>query len=68
MTINYLKIHRDVLRRLYQIDKSQDYLSRKLGIGRSTIWRLSKEKEISMSNFLKIINWLDKDISEYVKI
>jgi len=68
MTIDYLKIHRHILKRLNQINKSQDCFAKKLKIGRSTIWRLSQKKEISMTNFLKIINWLDADLKDYIII
>lgn len=61
------RMHRDILRRLNKIGKSQEYLADKLGMGRSTIWRLSKNKEISTDNFLKIVEWLDEPIMKYIK-
>lgn len=66
MRINHKKMHKDILKRLNAIGKSQDFLSKKLEIGRSTIWRLSKGKEISTTNFFKIIEWLDNGIEEYI--
>lgn len=66
MTINHKRMHKDILKRLNSIEKSQDYLAKKLSIGRSTIWRLSHGKEISTTNFFKIIKWLDNGINKYI--
>lgn len=61
-------MHTHLVRRLNSINKSQDYISKKLGIGRSTIWRLSKGKEISTSNLFKILTWLDNGVMPYMII
>lgn len=68
MKINYQKIHKDILKRLNAINKSQDYLAKKINIGRSTIWRISHKKEISTSNLFKILTWLDNGIEPYIII
>lgn len=59
-------MHRDIIKRLNDIEKPQDYLAKKLSIGRSTIWRLSHGKEISTTNFFKLITWLDNGIGKYI--
>lgn len=66
MEINYKRIYRDIIIKLSKENKSQVILSKELQMGRSTIWRLSKNKEISTSNFFKIIEWLGKGIEHYL--
>lgn len=65
--LDTIKMHSDIIRRLNSINKPQHYLTKKLGIGRSTFWRLSKQHELKVNTFLKLVNWLDKDINEYIK-
>ena len=67
MKINHQMMHRDIVRRLNSINKPQSHLAKRLEIGRSTIWRLNKGKEISTTNFFKIIAWLDNGIEKYIK-
>lgn len=55
-----------MVKRLNSINKSQDFISKKLGMGRSTFWRLNNGKEISTTNFFKIITWLDNGIEKYI--
>jgi predicted DNA-binding transcriptional regulator AlpA len=64
--INSKKMHRDILIRLNSIKKPQKHLTTKLGIARSTFWRLSKDKEITTNTFLKLVEWLDKGFEEYI--
>lgn len=66
MKLNTSKMHRDILRRLNTIKKPQRYLYEKLGVARSTFWRLGQGKEITVDTFLKLAEWLDKDINEYI--
>lgn len=66
MKFNHQKMHRDIVVRLASINKSQEYIAKKMGIGRTTIWRLSYGKEIKPSTFLKIVEWLDKPIENYI--
>tara|TARA_R110000823_G_scaffold278258_1_gene396695 strand:+ start:2208 stop:2414 length:207 start_codon:yes stop_codon:yes gene_type:complete len=64
--INSKKMHRHILIRLNSIKKPQRHLTEKLGIGRSTFWRLSKDKDITTNTFLKLVEWLDKGFEEYI--
>ncbi|WNH10018.1 hypothetical protein [Thalassobellus suaedae] len=66
MTIDHQRMYRDIVVKLAKIDKSQDALSKELEISRSTIWRLSKSKEISTNNFFKIIEWIDQGFERYL--
>lgn len=61
------RMHTEVLRRLNAINKPQIYLCRRLNIGRSTLWRLGNGDCITVETFLKIVSWLDEDVSKYIK-
>ena len=60
-------MHSDILKRLNAIKKPQRYITDKLGISRSTFWRLSTGQDISMETFLTLINWLEKEPNRYIK-
>lgn len=68
MRLNTKRMHGDILRRLSSIDKPQKYLTSKLGISRATFWRLGQGKEITVSTFLTLVKWLDKDANYYISI
>ena len=64
------KMHKDILKRLNSINKPQRYLTEKLGVARSTMWRLGQGKDITVSTFLILAEWLDdgiQDINKYIK-
>ena len=60
-------MHSDILKRLNAIKKPQRYITDKLGISRSTFWRLSTGQEITMETFLTLITWLEKEPNRYIK-
>ena len=60
-------MHKDILIRLNKIKKPQNYLTKKLNISRSTFWRLSQNKDITMQNFLILVHWLEYDPIRYIK-
>lgn len=60
-------MHTDILRRLNAIKKPQCYLAKKLNVARSTFWRLSKGKDITVNTFLILTEWLDNDLERYIK-
>lgn len=62
------KIHADILKRLNKIKKPQRHLTTKLGVSRATFWRLSQGHELKVNTFLKLVNWLEKDVNDYLKI
>jgi len=71
--VSYLdtkKIHKDILIRLIKIEKPQKYLTEKIGISRATFWRLSKGEahELKVGTLLKLVDWLEKDITHYIKL
>lgn len=60
------KMHRDILKRLNEIDKPRYYLGDKLGISVTVFQRMNNQKHITMKSFLVLLKWLDKDASEYI--
>ena len=60
-------MHSDILKRLNAIKKPQRYITDKLGISRSTFWRLSTGQDITMETFLTLITWLEKEPNRYIK-
>jgi hypothetical protein len=60
-------MHKDILIRLNAIKKPQRYLTEKLKINRSTFWRLSQNKDITMHTFLTLVHWLEKEPNRYIK-
>lgn len=67
MLLNTALMHNDIVRKLYAIEKPQRYLTEKLKISRSTLFRMSRNKELTMTTFLTLITWLDKCPSRYIK-
>jgi predicted DNA-binding protein (UPF0251 family) len=64
-TLNIKKLHQDILVKLFQVEKTQEYLAEKLGFGRSVFWRLSKQKPITFETFFKFVEWLDENPETY---
>lgn len=60
-------LHTDILKRLNAIKKPQRHLPQRLGVQRSTLYRLSIGREITMGTFLKLLHWLDEDSNRYIK-
>ena len=60
------KLDKDVRKRLEQEAKPQNYLTEHLGIARSTFWRIYQGKKITMDVFLKLMQWLEADLNEYI--
>ena len=60
-------MHSDILKRLNAIKKPQKYLTDKLGISRATFWRLSTGNDITIQTFLKLVTWLEKEPTRYIK-
>lgn len=59
-------LHTRILQRLNAIDKSQRELPGRLNINRSTLFRMSKNKTITMETFLNVIHWLDEDPNKFI--
>ena len=60
-------MHKDILKRLNAIKKPQQHLTKKINVARSTFWRISQNKDITMNTFLKLVHWLEHDPSRYIK-
>lgn len=67
MILDTKKMHIDIIKRLNKIKKPQRYLTDKLGIARSTFWRLSQGHELKVTTFLKLVEWMDEPIEKYLK-
>lgn len=66
MKLDTVKMHSDILKRLNSIGRPQRYLTKKLGVSRATFWRLSQGHELKVNTFLKLVEWLEKDINRYI--
>lgn len=66
MQLNTKKMHKDILKRLNAINKPQRYLTDKLGVARSTFWRLGLGRDVTVNTFLKLVQWLDEDVNRYI--
>ena len=66
LKVDAIRLHSDILARLNRLGKPQRYFSEKLKISRSVLFRLSVGHEMSLDTFLKIVNWLDRDINDYI--
>lgn len=64
--LNVKKLHKDVIKRLNELNRPQRDLPEKINVSRATLWRLSKEKDITIETFLKLINWLDYAPERYI--
>jgi len=41
--------------------------AKSIGIAHTTIYRIQNEKEITMTTFIKVLNWLNKNSLYYIK-
>ena len=54
------------LRVKYQLEgKSERQALKDIGISRSTLWRIEVNKNITMSTFLKCVNYIGKPVDRY---
>lgn len=67
MTVDYDKMHTDIVRKLNRLNVSQRQASEKIGISRATIFRVYKQKPILLETYIKITDWLEQDLDYYIK-
>ncbi len=67
MKLNNQKLFSDVLRKLNRLNKSQRHLPDTIGVKRSTLWRLGRNKTITMETFLKLVTWLEREPGIYIE-
>lgn len=67
MTVDYNKMHTDIVRKLNRLNISQRQASEKIGISRATIFRISKQKPILLETYIKITDWLEQGLDYYIK-
>lgn len=58
-------LYRDVRKKRQRLSMSQNELAKEIDVARSTFFRLSKNKEITMQTFLKLIKWTGKEATRY---
>lgn len=66
-TLDTDRLYRDVTKKRYKAKLSQNDVVREIDLSRSTFFRLSHDKDITMHTFLKLITWLDTDANRYIK-
>lgn len=66
MKLDYKKLHSDILVKLNRINQPQRVAFKKIGIARSILFRISNEKQITLINFLILVDWLEKEANDYI--
>lgn len=66
MKLNNQKIYLDCIKKINRLGISQRIASKQLGISRYIFFRLNKNKPIHIDSFLKIVDWLEGDLDDYV--
>lgn len=59
-------MYRDSVMKLAKENITQAEASKNIGIGRTTLWRLKCDKQITTNNFCKIVSWLDNGVLKYI--
>ncbi|AGO48529.1 hypothetical protein Phi13:2_gp014 [Cellulophaga phage phi13:2] len=65
-TLDFEKLYTDIRVKLNSVNKSLEYLQKKIEIDRKTIYNIRHCKFIRMETFFKIINWLDVGAENYI--
>lgn len=68
MIVDYDKMHTDIVKKLNRLNISQRQASERIGISRATIFRVSKYKPLQLETYIKITDWLEKDLNYYIKV
>lgn len=66
MKLNHKKLHTDILKKFNRLNLSQREGSEKIGVSRSTINRISKQHPIHLETYLRITDWLEKELEVYL--
>lgn len=66
MTLNNDKLHTDILIKLHNTSKTKGWLCEKLGFSYGVLDGLPKGVDTYTGNTLKIVEWLDSDINDYI--
>jgi len=59
-------LHTDVLKTMNRTKYTQQNLADYLGVSRFTVCNLYKSKDMKVSMFLNIVEWLNKPIKKYI--
>lgn len=66
MRFDHDLLHRDVKSKMRLSAMSQNEMVENIGVARSTLWRLSKGKDITLETLIKLLEWTKKDINRYI--
>ena len=66
MKLDTENLRKDLIRSTHPNQETQKQLCDKIGIARSTFWRLKGGHELTVSTLLKIIKHLEKPINNYI--
>lgn len=61
------RIHTDVLKKLDSENMSQVKLCQTIEISRPTLWKFGKKASVSLTAMKTLVNWLGKDLNDYLK-
>ena len=62
------KLHKDILKRLNELEKPQRYLEKRINLSRATLYRLlKKDANLDFTTFFKLIDWLSEEPDTYIK-
>lgn len=67
MTLDYEKMHNDIMVELNYQGKSQMSLARDLKFSTNVIAGIKDGVSIQLKNYLKLVKWLDKPVGYYIK-
>lgn len=66
MRVDYEKLHKDIIQKADRENKRQGQAAKEIGVSLSTFQKMNNYPNLRMETFLKIIKWLEKDVSHYV--
>lgn len=60
-----IKLYYDICIKLNELNQSQRFITEKLGISRTILFRLNKNKEIKLDSLLTLLTWLEEPVDNY---
>jgi transcriptional regulator with XRE-family HTH domain len=66
MKLDNEKLHRHIIRKLKLSSMSQRQLALEIDVSRSTMYRLLKNRPLTLVAFLRLVEWLDEEVNTYV--
>mgnify|MGYP000642778717 CR=1 FL=1 len=66
MTVDYEKLHTDLIIKAAKEEKSHVKVALEMELSPSIFFRLQNGTKLMLESYLKIVKWLEKDVSHYV--